>query len=329
MQKRIGDGFYEQRLIREQINRLDSLNQTDTKYGVTTRVIGAVQTAGGATIATGSTLGTIGACTGTVGSGCIVAVPIGAIGAAYGSDLAASGIKAVYTGKYHSPIGSQAFADLTGISQDTADLIYGAPSAVFGVKPIATGVAKVGQAAVKEAVEFGNATKYVVGELGKDVRATGNYINDVTTRVGVNTQNSQALTNINNAIPKEYKVAFGIEATTGVMVESLYYLDGNKEVNLPNLMNSGTKLLVDSTYGSLVHKLNPMYGVGADTLKGIVVDDKNFIISINDSARASTISSFIEGRFNNIKGASNTGKFISSFGNKYIEYKAEKKEENK
>ncbi|MDG6449175.1 hypothetical protein [Glaesserella parasuis] len=129
---------------------------------------------------------------------------------------------------------------------------------------------------------------------------------------------------------KGYRFIAGVAtATTGTMVESLYYLDGNREVNLPNLMNSGAKLLIDSTYGSLVHKLNPMYGVGADTLKGIVVDDKNFIISINDSARASTISSFIEGRFNNIKGASNTGKFISSFGNKYIEYKAEQKEENK
>ncbi|EXI62645.1 hypothetical protein AK33_04365 [Mannheimia granulomatis] len=325
----ISDGVsgYRKKLFQydKYVNRgIDSLNQTDTKYGVTTRVIGAVQTAGGATIATGSTLGTIGACTGTVGSGCIVAVPIGAIGAAYGSDLAASGIKAVYTGKYHSPIGSQAFADLTGISQDTADLIYGAPSAVFGVKPIATGVAKVGQAAVKEAVEFGNATKYVVGELGKDVRATSNYINDVTTRVGVNTQNSQALTNINNAIPKEYKVAFGINAITGGAVESLYYIDGSKNITKDNLAGSIIKVGTNATYDSLVHKLNPFYGVTADTVKGILIDDKSITNSINGSLQSSGVSTFIEGGADRLHAPSNMGRFISSFGNKYIEYKEER-----
>lgn len=163
--------------------------------------------------------------------------------------------------------------NLQVISQDTADLIYGAPSAVFGVKPIATDVAKVGQAAVKEAAEFGNTTKYVVGELGKDVRTTGNYINDVTTRVGVNTQNNQVLTNINNVIPKEYEVAFGVTA---------------------------------------------------DTVKGILIDDKSITNSINGSLQSSGVSTFIEGGADRLHAPSNMGRFISSFGNKYIEYKEER-----
>lgn len=191
---------------------------------------------------------------------------------------------------------------------------------LFGARLSYQGSKVIGNSLSNEAKLFSDSTKYVVGELGKDLKALGNYINDATGRVGVNMQNSQVLTNINNAIPKEYKVAFGIEATTGAMVESLYYLDGNREVNLPNLMNSGSKLLVDSTYGSLVHKLNPLYGVGADTVKGIVVDGKNVIDSVSDSAQSGAVSS-IYTRVNDFsKLGEKANKTISSLSIKTLEY---------
>ncbi|MDO9832539.1 hypothetical protein Q7381_11920 [Glaesserella parasuis] len=169
---------------------------------------------------------------------------------------------------------------------------------------------------LNEVARVGGDVKYVAGELGKDVRGIGGYLNEKATKFGVNVHNSQALTNINNTIPKEYKAALGIEVTTGAMVESLYYLDGSKEVNLPNLLNSGFKVGIDSAYGAAVHKLNPVYGVVADTAKGVMIDDKN----ITDSAQSGAISSFSTGVSGSLKLGEATDKAISSLGIKTLEY---------
>ncbi|MDD2173596.1 hypothetical protein N5918_11075 [Glaesserella parasuis] len=274
------------------------------------RVGGAARSVGGVA----ATVFGVGIC--ETGMGCIGGVPI----AAYGVDNAVAGAKTIYSGKYHSTIGAAALADLTGINPETAELIYSSPSMVFGAKPIAMGAAKATGEVANEVARVGGDVKYVAGELGKDVRGISGYLNEKATKFGVNVHNSQALTNINNTIPKEYKAALGIEVTTGAMVESLYYLDGSKEVNLPNLLNSGFKVGIDSAYGAAVHKLNPVYGVVADTAKGVMIDDKNITDSAADAAQSGAISSFSTGVSGSLKLGEATDKAISSLGIKTLEY---------
>ncbi|MDP0393130.1 hypothetical protein Q7Y00_06445 [Glaesserella parasuis] len=137
----------------------------------------------------------------------------------------------------------------------------------------------------------------------------------------------EGVTNVVNAhkyIPKEYKVAFGIEATTGAMVESLYYLDGSKEKNINNFINSSYKVGIDSAYGSIIHKLNPLYGTASDTLKGVIIDDKDLINSSVDAIRSNSIS--VSGDSLGVKLGFNEQKtrFISSGVGKYLEYQKEK-----
>lgn len=296
----------------------DKAEAVDEKYAITIRTGGALQAVGGAATAVAGYGGATLAC--TTGVGCIPAAMGGTALATYGLDNLYAGTNTLIDGKNHRTWGADAISQVFGISAESAELIYSSPSMLFGARLSYQGSKVIGNSLSNEAKLFSDSTKYVVGELGKDLKALGNYINDATGRVGVNMQNSQVLTNINNAIPKEYKVAFGIEATTGAMVESLYYLDGNREVNLPNLMNSGSKLLVDSTYGSLVHKLNPLYGVGADTVKGIVVDGKNVIDSVSDSAQSGAVSS-IYTRVNDFsKLGEKANKTISSLSIKTLEY---------
>ncbi|MFA9499543.1 hemagglutinin repeat-containing protein [Mannheimia sp. E30BD] len=309
----ISDGVsgYRKKLFQydKYVNRgIDSLNQTDTKYGVTTRVVGAVQTAGGATIATGSTLGTIGACTGTVGAGCIVAVPIGAIGAAYGSDLAASGIKAVYTGKYHSPIGSQAFADLTGISQDTADLIYGAPSAVFGAKPIVMGVTKSIGVVANEVARIGRDVKYVAGELGKDVKVGAGYINNSAqtgyvhsintardiTEQGLNT-GATITRNLNNKIENTGTKKFGLGVLGGgageLAVESRSYSEGKKDLTPTNLIGTTNNILKSGLTGGVTANMNTLQALGVNTVSGITLKNQSGNEAFKESIISSGVSS--------------------------------------
>ncbi|MDO9874595.1 hypothetical protein Q7457_11995, partial [Glaesserella parasuis] len=290
----------------------------DANLQVLTRVGGA-QSVGGVA----ATVFGVGIC--ETGMGCIGGVPI----AAYGVDNAVAGAKTIYSGKYHSTIGAAALADLTGINPETAELIYSSPSMVFGAKPIAMGTAKATGAVANEVARIGGDIKYVAGELGKDVRAMGSYLNDKTTNFGVNVQNSQVLTNINNTIPKEYKIAFGINAITGGAVESLYYLDGSKNITKDNLASSTIKVGTNVVYDSLVHKLNPAYGVIADTVKGVVIDNNNVEKSILNAGKSASSSSVIEYTGSKIGLNDISTKGISSSYNKYLDYLNDKKEQRK
>ncbi|MGX2970699.1 hypothetical protein [Ursidibacter sp. B-7004-1] len=90
-----------------------------------------------------------------------------------------------------------------------------------------------------------------------------------------------------------------------------------------NLASSTIKVGTNAVYDSLVHKLNPIYGVAADTVKGITIDEKSITNAISGSLQSSVVSSFIEGGADRLNAPPNMGRFISSFGNKYIEYKEE------
>lgn len=103
----------------------------------------------------------------------------------------------------------------------------------------------------------------------------------------------ESIVNVYKYTPKEYKVAFGINAITSSAVETLYYVDGSKELTSNNLASSTIKVGTNAIYDSLVHKLNPAYGVIADTIKGIAIDNNNIEKSISNAAKSATSSSVI------------------------------------
>lgn len=101
---------------------LDAVDRADTQYGVSTRVGGLAQATGGVA----ATAFGVGLC--ESGIGCVAGVPV----AAYGVDNAVAGARAVYSGKNHATVGARALAQLTGISENTSEFLYGMPSMVYG-----------------------------------------------------------------------------------------------------------------------------------------------------------------------------------------------------
>lgn len=114
---------------------LDKLNRVDTKYGVTTRVSGLAQATGG--VAT--TVFGVGLC--ESGIGCVASVPV----AAYGVDNVVAGARAVYSGKNQLTFGAKGVASLTGINQETAELIYSVPSMFWGGTKLVKGAKNTGE----------------------------------------------------------------------------------------------------------------------------------------------------------------------------------------
>ncbi|QEH09322.1 hypothetical protein FWK45_02350 [Histophilus somni] len=139
----------------------------------------------------------------------------------------------------------------------------------------------------------------------------------------------ESIVNVYKYTPKEYKVAFGINAITGSAVETLYYVDGSKELTSNNLASSTIKVGTNAIYDSLVHKLNPAYGVIADTIKGIAINNNNIEKSISNAAKSATSSSVINYTSSKIGLGGVSTKGISSFYNKYLDYLDDKKEDGK
>ena len=227
---------------------LDHANKVDSKYGVTTRVGGVAQAVGGvAAMGVG-----VGLC--ETGFGCVAGVPV----AAYGADNAYTGAKTIVTGVGQYTLGSQVLSQMTGLSQDTTNFIYSLPSFYTGAKPLLSATTKLGNQVVTEGSQMASAMGYVAGEVGKDVAA--GY----------------------KAIPRPYKVAFGIEAGINTVAETLPYATGQKEINGNNILQSGGKVIVDSTYSGLTHKAGDGLGFGLDVTKG-VIEGKSFGEAVRDS----------------------------------------------
>ena len=227
---------------------LDHANRIDTKYAVTTRAGGVVQAVGGvAAMAVGT-----GLC--ETGIGCVAGVPV----AAYGADNTYTGGRVILTGKNQNTLGGQLLSQVTGLSPETANFVYSLPSLYTGAKPILGATARLGNQVVAEGNQMASAMGYVAREVGKDVAA--GY----------------------KAIPRPYKVAFGIEAGINTAAETIPYATGQKEINGNNILQSGGKVIADSTYSGLTHKASDGLGFGLDVTKG-VIEGKSFGEAVRDS----------------------------------------------
>ena len=234
---------------------LDYANRIDTKYAVTTRAGGVVQAVGGvAAMAVGT-----GLC--ETGVGCVAGVPV----AAYGADNTYTGARVIITGKNQNTLGGQLLSQVTGLSPETANFVYSLPSLYTGAKPILGATARLGNQVVAEGSQMASAMGYVAGEVGKDVAA--GY----------------------KAIPRPYKVAFGIEAGVNTAAETIPYATGQKEINGNNILQSGGKVVIDSTYSAITLKAGDRLGFGLDVTKGLA-EGKSFGESIGDTTTSFAIS---------------------------------------
>lgn len=118
---------------------LDKTSKANETYGVSTRIGGALQATGGALISASSTASAITACAGSSGLACGGAAALGAIGTSYGVDQANAGVKSLLTGKNYSTYGSQLLSQMTGISPETAEAVYGLPLMWNGGNALRTG----------------------------------------------------------------------------------------------------------------------------------------------------------------------------------------------
>uniref|UniRef100_UPI0035BE6826 hemagglutinin repeat-containing protein n=1 Tax=Haemophilus influenzae TaxID=727 RepID=UPI0035BE6826 len=226
---------------------LDHANRIDTKYAVTTRAGGVVQAVGGvAAMAVGT-----GLC--ETGIGCVAGVPV----AAYGADNTYTGARVILTGKNQNTLGGQLLSQVTGLSLETANFVYSLPSLYTGAKPILGVTARLGNQVVSEGSQMASAMGYVAGEVGKDVAA--GY----------------------KAIPRPYKVAFGIEAGINTAAETIPYATGQREINSHNVLQSTKNVLVDSTYSAITVKAGDGTGAALDAAKGLI-EGKSLDVVVSD-----------------------------------------------
>ncbi|OOF47999.1 hypothetical protein BKK54_11260 [Rodentibacter genomosp. 1] len=264
----------------ESYKALDQATRIDSKYGVTTRAGGGVQAIGGVSAVAFGT----GLC--ETGIGCAAGIPV----VAYGADHAYTGAKAMVTGKPQYTMGGQLLSQMTGLTPELANLAYDLPNLYAGAKPLLGAMARVGNQVVAEGAKMASETGYVAREIGKDI--VSGY----------------------SAIPKPYKVVFGIEATINTVAESIPYATGKKEINSNNLLQSGGKVLVDSTYSAATFKANDGVGFGLDVTKGLIEGK-----SVGDAVRDSGTSVWLSKNFGMFIKDERIKRLLSSSTNKVLE----------
>ena len=104
---------------------LDYAAAKDSKYALMTRTGGALQAVGGAVTIVGSYSGAAATCVASSGLGCGLAAGAGSVGATIGADHLDTGVKTLIDGKAYPTTGAKLLSDVTGISLDNAELIYG------------------------------------------------------------------------------------------------------------------------------------------------------------------------------------------------------------
>ena len=161
------------------------------------------------------------------------------------------------TGKNQNTLGGQLLSQVTGLSLETANFVYSLPSLYTGAKPILGATARLGNQVVAEGRQMASAMGYVAGEVGKDVAA--GY----------------------KAIPRPYKVAFGIEAGINTAAETIPYATGQKEINSHNVLQSTKNVLVDSTYSAITVKAGDGTGAALDAAKGLI-EGKSLDVVVSD-----------------------------------------------
>ncbi|WGE47870.1 hypothetical protein [Actinobacillus equuli] len=262
----------------------------DANLQVMTRAGGLAQATGGVAA---TALG-VGMC--ETGLGCVGGVPV----AAYGVDNAVAGARTVYSGKYVSTLGAKALSELTGMSSEVAEFIYGVPAVASGSVNLAKGAGKVMNVAGKQMAASTAEARYVATELGKDVKSAY------------------------KAIPNSYKVVFGIEASINTAAESIPYFTGKKESSLDNLGSSARNILVDSTHATVFSKSNMVVGFSADFAKNLSEGN-----SAGEAVISSAISSIIGKGASMLTKSESLQRVISSGSSKVYEYQKENlKEQN-
>ena len=108
-------------------------------------------------------------------------------------------------GQAYNTFGANLLSEMTGLSRDTAELLYGAPAGLAGIKPIANSVAAIGKVTANEVSNMSNATKYAISELGKDAKSAAAVANNVALGlpnnkyvVGVTNQIEKGANGLNN-----------------------------------------------------------------------------------------------------------------------------------
>ena len=132
----------------------DKATAFDEKYAVTTRTLGAAQSAFGAAIMAASYGGVVVACNVSVGVACGPAAVAGAAGATYGLDNLNAGAKSLADGKPHATWGAQAISKTFGVPLDSAELLYSVPSLAGGAKTLAQGSKVAGKPVIGSAKNY-------------------------------------------------------------------------------------------------------------------------------------------------------------------------------
>lgn len=282
---------------------LDHASRFDSKYGVTTRAGGVVQAVGGV----GTMVVGAGLC--ETGVGCVAGVPV----AAYGADHAYTGAKAIVTGKNHSTLGGQLLSQVTGLSPETANLVYDLPNLYAGAKPILGATAKLGKQVVAEGSEMASAAGYVAGELAKDAKAGALAIKNAADKAyiraqygyedlvdaGVNGAREYVRNGVKSMGEQTIGSALkGVAATVGVKTgfEAYDYING-KPLTPDNLKNSGKNIfysagLAGATAGMPIIPATAL-GVVTDWHK----DDGKY--DVVKTTGGSVIGSVIDSKFGN------------------------------
>lgn len=301
---------------------LDTVDKANTQYGVSTRVGGVAQAAGGVA----ATAFGVGLC--ESGIGCVAGVPV----AAYGVDNAVAGARAVYSGKNHATVGAKALSELTGMSPSTAEALYSAPSLIYGAKPIVSGLNTAGKVVAKETSQMTNATKHMVGEVGKDIKGGIDVASNLAQHGYVNTAESiryvtekgieksmLSARKLSDSIENTGVRNFGLAATAGGVgtgvSESIDYFNG-KEMTESNLLGSFRSIMINSGTAGISNNLSSLQNLGVNTVFGVTVQGKDLKQAIAESSIGIGTGKVIDRTSKNLD--SGTRNVISTFSSEVI-----------
>ena len=134
----------------------DTASRFDAKYSIGTRAGGVLMIAGGVA---GGAVSTGGLVTCATGIGCIVA----GTGLVTSADIASTGLQQLVQGKSQNTLGAMAISEVTGISLETAESLYGLLNMGTTIQQISTGLKVAAQNGVTTLPKVENIQKVCSG----------------------------------------------------------------------------------------------------------------------------------------------------------------------
>ena len=212
-------------------------------------------------------------------------------------------------GQAYNTFGANLLSEMTGLSREAAELLYGAPAGLVGIKPIANNVGAIGKVTANEVSNMSNATKYAISELGKDIKSATAAANNVALNlpnnkyvIGVTNQIEKGANSLNNYLwnleknitstpPRIFlqHAAIGGGITTGV--ESLDYIYGDKPVTSNNIIDSGKKVAISFGLSGLTANTGTLGTIGVNVGVNTAFSENKDINNILINPIASTITS--------------------------------------